>query len=248
MIFFKKMVLYLTIILIIVTTGVYLIQNIPGEKNGPIQSEERFISVEKGDLTSKISATGTIQPKTKVEIIAPKRGRIDKVLAEEGTEVRNSQVLALMSNEERVALIDTARVNLEEAKKSKNRRRIREARKELNLAKTTYKQILIVAPIDGTLIYSDVKPGQNVSLDKTLFILADILVVVAQVDEVDIGKVKVGQPVKVTTDAFPDVNAQHALHPSPPVSPRPDTLCILCPAFGWPPQKDHKVGRSRSRR
>jgi len=199
----RKVIVIFAIILLLVFFALFITWENPQEENH-IQFEEKIITAEKDDLISTISVTGIIQPKTKVEIIAPKRGRIDTVLAEEGAKIRKNQVLALISSEERVGLLDTAYVNLEEAKKSKNRRRIREARKELNLAKTTYKQIPIVAPIDGTLIYSDVKPGQNVSLDKILFILADVLVVVAQVDEVDIGKVKIDQPVKVTTDAFPD--------------------------------------------
>lgn len=200
----RMVIIFVVIIMFLALLGVLIKRAFLTKDDKPLQSEEKVITVEKRDLISTISATGIVQPKTKVEIIAPKRGRIDKVLVEEGNKIEKNRILALMSSEERVALLDTARVNLEEAKKSKKRKRIRAATKELTLAQNTYKQIPIISPIEGTIIFKGVKPNQYVSHDKVLFILSDVLVIVAQVNEADIGMVKLGQPLRITTDAFPD--------------------------------------------
>ncbi|MFC1698599.1 efflux RND transporter periplasmic adaptor subunit [Candidatus Omnitrophota bacterium] len=172
------------------------------------RNKEELVSVEKGDLTTKISATGLVRPKTKVNIIPLKRGRINEILTEEGDRVKKGQILAWMSSEERIALVDTALAGLEETKKSQDEKRIKQAERELEIAQNTYAQIPIVAPINGIVILRGAEPGQTVSLDDSIFILADVLVVVARVDEVDIGKVKKEQPVNVIVDAFPDKTFQ----------------------------------------
>lgn len=204
----KKIISFL-IIFAIVAIGLYFVKGKLFKLARPTPemqeaAQEELFSVKRGDLAIKILATGMVQPKTKVEVIALKRGRIDEILVEEGNQINKGQILGWMSSEERIALVDTTLAGLEEAKKSQDEKRIKEAEQELRIAQNTYNQIPIVAPISGTLIFRGVEPGQTVSLDETVFILADVLVVVAQVDEVDIGKVKNGQLVNVTTDAFPD--------------------------------------------
>lgn len=71
----------------------------------------------------------------------------------------------------------------------------------------------IFAPISGTLIEKMVERGQiissgisNVSGGTALSNLADVsrLFIIADVDETDIGKVKKGLPVVITTDAYPE--------------------------------------------
>lgn len=67
----------------------------------------------------------------------------------------------------------------------------------------------IRAPVDGTVISRNVDVGQTVAASlqaPTLFLIAQDLTkmqVDTNVDEADIGKVKVAQPVNFTVDAFP---------------------------------------------
>jgi HlyD family secretion protein len=69
------------------------------------------------------------------------------------------------------------------------------------------------APIDGIILRRDVEVGQvissgvsSVSGGTTIALLADLnhVNVLADVDETDIGRVKIGQNVKAVADAFPD--------------------------------------------
>ncbi len=76
------------------------------------------------------------------------------------------------------------------------------AKKNLNYAE-------IYSPIDGIVISRDVEVGQTVVSSMTvanLFTIADLnnMRVVADVDEADIGQVRVGQNVVFTVDAYPD--------------------------------------------
>ena len=70
----------------------------------------------------------------------------------------------------------------------------------------------VVAPMDGTVLTKNVEIGESITsgvssfnAGTVLFSVADVrtMIVKAGVNEVDIGKVRVGMPVKVTLDAYP---------------------------------------------
>jgi HlyD family secretion protein len=65
----------------------------------------------------------------------------------------------------------------------------------------------LVAPMSGTLLSIDIEPGENVNGQQAVATVADIddLRINADVDEIDVGRVKAGQPVTVTLDAYPGV-------------------------------------------
>ncbi|HET7451588.1 MAG TPA: efflux RND transporter periplasmic adaptor subunit, partial [Thermoanaerobaculia bacterium] len=80
----------------------------------------------------------------------------------------------------------------------------------LGQAETNLKYSKIVSPIDGVVVNRAYDVGQTVAASfqaPTLFTIAQDLTkmqVQADVDESDIGRVRVGQPVHFTVDAFPD--------------------------------------------
>ncbi len=70
----------------------------------------------------------------------------------------------------------------------------------------------IVAPMDGVVLTKNVEIGESITsgvssfnAGTVLFTVADVsrMIVKAGVNEVDIGKIRVGLPVKVTLDAYP---------------------------------------------
>ncbi|MCX7703119.1 MAG: efflux RND transporter periplasmic adaptor subunit [Planctomycetota bacterium] len=82
----------------------------------------------------------------------------------------------------------------------------------LSVAEQRLKDTKVYAPIDGTVSERNVQKGQiissgisNVGGGTTVMVLSDLsrIFVLAAVDESDIGKVRIGQPVKITVDAFP---------------------------------------------
>ncbi len=84
------------------------------------------------------------------------------------------------------------------------------ARAALAQAQTNLKYSKIASPIDGVVVNRAYDVGQTVAASfqaPTLFTIAQDLTkmqVQADVDESDIGRVKVGQPVHFSVDAYPD--------------------------------------------
>jgi membrane fusion protein, macrolide-specific efflux system len=149
----------------------------------------RETAAERGDLEVTILATGVVQPRNRLEIKPPIAGRLDDILVREGDAVKKGQVLAWMSSNERAALLDAARAK---------------GPKELAHWEELYKPAPLIAPLDGVVIDRKVEPGQTATAQDILFVMSDRLVVKAQVDETDIGRVKPGQETALTLDAFPD--------------------------------------------
>ncbi len=143
----------------------------------------------KGSIERVISTTGTVLPKNRLEIKPPVNGRIEEILVKEGQNVKTGEVLAEMSSTERAALLDAARGQGEEA---------------LKYWKDVYKAILLISPIDGEVIVATTQPGQTVTTNDAVVVLSDHLIVRAQVDETDIGKIKLNQNAIIILDAYPD--------------------------------------------
>lgn len=87
-----------------------------------------------------------------------------------------------------------------------------QAQASLNQAQVNLSHTVIRAPIDGVVIARNVNVGQTVAASMqapTLFIIANDLSemqVNASVDESDIGKIQMHQPVRFRVDAYPNEN------------------------------------------
>jgi len=126
----------------------------------------------------------------------PIGGRIDKVLVAEGQTVKKGDVLALMSSTDRAALLDAA---------------MPQGPSAVNYWADVYKPTPIIAPLDGEVIVKSVQPGQTVIPTDPVVVLSDRLIVQAQVDETDIGRVKEGQKARISLDAYPDIAVNAAV-------------------------------------
>lgn len=88
---------------------------------------------------------------------------------------------------------------------------VEQTRAALSLAQTNLRYTRIVSPVNGTVISRSVDVGQTVAASfqtPTLFTIAQDLTkmqIVANIDEADIGRLRVGQPVTFTVDAYPDL-------------------------------------------
>jgi len=147
------------------------------------------ISPVRGLIQTIISTTGTVLPKNRLEIKPPVGGRIESILVKEGQKVKAGETLAWMSSTERAALLDAARGQGED---------------KLKYWQDAYKPIALLAPIDGEVIVSTTQPGQTVTASDAVVVLSDKLIARAQVDETDIGKVKLGQKAIIVIDAYAD--------------------------------------------
>jgi HlyD family secretion protein len=109
--------------------------------------------------------------------------------------------------------LDTAETNVQSAAAQLNlaKAQVEQARAALQQEETNLYYTRILSPVDGTVISRNVDIGQTVAASfqtPTLFSIAEDLTrmqIDTNVDEADIGKVRVGQPVQFTVDAYPDV-------------------------------------------
>lgn len=108
--------------------------------------------------------------------------------------------------------LDTAETNRLSASAQLNvaKAQVEQQKAALAQEETTLNYTRILSPVDGIVISRNVDIGQTVAASfqtPTLFSIAQDLTrmqIDTNVDEADIGKVKVGQPVEFTVDAYPD--------------------------------------------
>jgi len=146
------------------------------------------IEVKKGSIRQAVLATGVAQPQNRLEIKPPIAGRAETILVKEGEEVKRGQILATLSSTERAAVLDAARAK---------------GRDELTRWREIYRATPLVAPISGLIIARRVEPGQTVTIQDAVLVMSDRLIVKAQVDETDIGQIRVGQRAEIVLDAYP---------------------------------------------
>jgi len=189
----KKTKFYFIVPVILIGVIFLVIKIWPQVDSGSVWTE---LSPAIGSIQTIISTTGTILPKNRLEIKPPVNGRIESVLVKEGQSVKAAEVLAWMSSTERAALLDAAQGQGEE---------------KLRYWQETYKPIALLAPIDGEVIVATTQPGQTITTSDAIIVLSDQLIVRAQVDETDIGKIKLGQKATVSFDAYPDTQIKTAV-------------------------------------
>jgi membrane fusion protein, macrolide-specific efflux system len=179
-----KIIFAVLIVLIIAAIAIVKMKS-----KGASQEITKEISPTMGTIQTFISTTGTVLPKNRLEVKPSVNGRIESILVQEGESVKVGQALAWMSSTERAALLDAAEGQGEEV---------------LKYWKEVYKAIPLLSPIDGQVIVATMQPGQTVTTTDAVIVLSDHLIVRAQVDETDIGKIKLAQDAIITLDAYPD--------------------------------------------
>jgi len=197
-----KKILVVIVFVAIVVAGYFYWQKRSGDN--PSQPSYETVRVGWGSIEIKVLSTGTIQPYTRVEVSSSVSGRIDRVEVDEGDIVKEGDILAWISSEDRIALLDAARSGLESAQKENDPEALKEAKMANEIANKAYKPVPLTNSISGQVINRSCEPGQNVSTQSILFVISDRLVASVEVDEADIGKIKEGQETWIVLDAFPD--------------------------------------------
>ena len=184
--------------------------------------------VEKGDVKTSISATGTINPVNYVDVSTNVAGKLEKVLVKENDQVTAGQVIAYIDTRQLQASVDDARAALAKAELDMNRYKSLAAQDAIaqqtyddsvtsyERAKSTYERAAadlsdatITAPMSGTVVGTPLKAGQTISTGiSTQMIIATIadlknLEIYLTVDETDIGNIKQGAKVEFTVDSKP---------------------------------------------
>ena len=157
--------------------------------HGRSQTSIQIVEAKLGSIQETVEATGEVLPLNRVEIKPPIGGRIEKLLVDEGDRVTAGQILAWMSSTDRASILDAARARgPEEEKKWED----------------AYKPTPIVAPLSGVIILRNVVVGQTVDATVVIYAMSDKLIVKADVDETDVGRIRLGMNAIVYLDSYPD--------------------------------------------
>ncbi|MFC2060950.1 efflux RND transporter periplasmic adaptor subunit [Elusimicrobiota bacterium] len=175
------------IISVVICIAIFVIFKVRSNKKKEVTLKE--VMPERGSISLTIETNGTVKPRNRLEIKPPIAGRIDEILVKEGSKIKKGAIVAWMSSTERAALLDTARAKGEE---------------ELKKWADVYKPTPIIAPLTGFIIRRNTEPGQTVSSSDAILVMADDLILKAQVDETDMGKLDKDQSATIILDAYPE--------------------------------------------
>ncbi|MBI3004185.1 MAG: efflux RND transporter periplasmic adaptor subunit [Ignavibacteriales bacterium] len=186
-----------------------------------------YVEVErakKAPIVATTSATGTITSKSEVKIIAQTEGKIVKLNVEEGDKVKKGEVLVKLDDSILAAQAAEAEANMEDARsvferagtlfnsklisqqdydQSKTRYNVAKARFKYQKALLDY--TTITAPISGVITFRGVREG-DIAVPRTVLLTVSdptTLVIEVTVSELEIPKIKLGDAVKITVDAYP---------------------------------------------
>jgi HlyD family secretion protein len=181
--------------------------------------------VSRRDVVQSVVASGRIVTPHRVEVAAQVTASAAEVLVEKGDTVKAGQRLVVLeSSESRAAeaqakaTYDPARAVLERNRKLSEKGFVGEAaledaqrasevaRTQLEAARARLGYMLVRAPASGILITREVDPGDVVQPGKVLMVLAPArgTEIVLQVDERNLGRVRLGQRALASADAYPE--------------------------------------------
>ena len=183
--------------------------------------------VQRMDIRSTVSATGTIRPVDSVEVSSKITARIKSVLVQENDTVTAGQTIAILDGKDFEAQRDQARFEVTNRQAKYNRSKYlhdigaetdadletatynyETAVSKLSEAESDLNETVITAPMDGVVVGEPKTPGtmavQGTSNPTVIMRIADLSSkqIQAKVDETDIGSVKVGQTATFTVDSY----------------------------------------------
>ena len=169
-------------------------------------------------------ATGKLEAQRQAIVGSKTVGRIESYVKSEGDVVQAGEPVVLLERSVQEAFVREAQAKRDQALRDRERdRRLRRARtisaRELEEAETAYllaeaeleaRQAalddgVVKAPFPGRILKTFREAGESVAPGSMLFAIGDLshLKVRAEVDELDLGRVKAGAVVRVWPDAYP---------------------------------------------
>ena len=174
--------------------------------NSVVKKGQVIAELDKSNLVSELNSAKANLEQAKASLASAESSlsyqvanfRRNKTLYQKGLISGNDYESARLSYQTALASVSSARDQ------------ISAAREQVKKAQTNLGYATITSPIDGVVLSKSVEEGQTVAASfstPTLFTIAKDLTnmqVVADVDEADIGDVKVGERVTFTVDAYPE--------------------------------------------
>ena len=211
----KKKVLI--IIGAIVLIAIIIVLNLTQKETG---KQVEVTIVEKGNIISKVTASGELRAKLQVDISAETIARIEKIYYKEGDYVKKGKLVIALDDVQANANRKSAKAQLYQTEQDYIRgqklfekdlisqetfERIQvayeSAKAQYELARDNYRKTKIYAPISGKIMKINVEEGETAVMGTinyqgtVLMTIADLskMMAVVRIDETDVPVVKIGQ-------------------------------------------------------
>lgn len=233
-----------------------------GQRGGPGGAppmETMAVAVEaaaRGDIATYYRATASLDPDKQAEVLVRVQGPVRRIVAEEGDDVRQGQVLLFIDDTEyrhrltqaKVALeqqkakfarvqtiIAQGLVSVEEFDNAKSLLEAAEAAYELAALELSWCEVR--APFSGRIVRRAVDQGQNVSSGTALFTIVDMhrLLARVHVPAREFRRIQTDQPVEFRVDSTGDRLTGRIDLISPIVDPRTGTIKVTVEITDFPP-------------
>jgi macrolide-specific efflux system membrane fusion protein len=203
----------------------------------PIIPTKPTYKVEKGDIVRKTEFTARISPLVEEEVYFKIGGRVAKVLAVKGEEVKKGQLLAELETGTSNVDVRRAEIHLEMAKLNKEMAMI-QANKyapeyaimmkmkdyEVEMAQLAVDEInarvdtaQVKAPFDGTIMQNYLEPDQSIEAFKSVMVIADLSQTEASADltSTELENLQEGLEVQITAVSGPGTALKGVLRKLP---------------------------------
>jgi len=223
------------------------------KKDGKTRGEAQGVPVEvtlayAGKISSYILLSSTIETESQVQIFSQAAGLVDRILVEEGDHVRKGAVLARLDDKEYA--LDEAKAEVAFHKLQNEYSRIesmyhddlisveqyentgydlKQAELEWQKAKLLLEYTQLEAQISGVVSERSISVGDRITTNTKVFSIVnlDSLIAVVHIPEREIGRVMLGQDVKITSDFIDDEElAGWVKRISPVVDPNSGTFKV----------------------
>jgi HlyD family secretion protein len=225
-------VILLSLVVICIIFTLWLLDDIPFLN--PQVSTATVSRVSASEASTVLTSSGYVIARKKAEISPKSVGRVSWINLEEGQKVKEGELVAKLENQELKAQRDEVASNLDNAKKELKRQEELFAKgiispQTLDNAKTEVRVLgaklrnadelihntQIYAPISGVVTVKKAFLGETVtpqgfggagSAGATFAVIVDLDSLEAETDinEQNLGKLRVGMPAEITLDAFPE--------------------------------------------
>ena len=95
-----RRIVTIVLVLVIVIGGSLFALRITAQEKEPPPPDYDVVTVERGNIVSTVSATGTIEPEQDVDLVFKGTGRVAEVFLEEGEFVQAGDLLARLETED----------------------------------------------------------------------------------------------------------------------------------------------------
>ena len=227
----KKVKVVVGVVVALLLTVVVLINNKSKMQAKAKNDITKFLPVtlvpaQMQQLSESLSLTGTITANNDVPVLSETDGRVTKVLVEIGDRVKAGNVLVQIDDELKQAAYAAAEVNYEKTKRDLERYQkmykensvsdaqvegarlaYKTAESQFIVARRQFNDTKVKTPISGIVTSRPVDVGATLQKNNLVANVVDIstLKVKLNVAEDDAFKLKVNDPVEVSTDVYPGV-------------------------------------------